>query len=165
MEKEELLKLSFGELVDMGICPTCLNRETGGALFGDDWDKLIFKDKDIECFFVGNPRADGHMCISTINHYHDMTEAPDYLNEKIIDFSKQFMKILCQVFGCERVYLCTMCDGPNNHYHVQLIPRYAYEKRGSQNFVKPRKAYNFDKEKFEKKKSLSKPTLIKLNSF
>lgn len=149
MNKEELLKLSPGELVDMGICPTCFNRENGGALYGDLWDKLLYEDEDIECFFVGNPRADGHMCICTMEHYHDMSEAPDCINEKIIRFAKRFMQILCEVYGCERVYLCTMCDGPNNHYHIQLIPRYAYEKRGSKNFVKPRKAYEFDKEKVD----------------
>lgn len=149
MNKEELLKLSPGELVDMGICPTCFNRENGGALYGDLSDKLLYEDEDIECFFVGNPRADGHMCICTMEHYHDMSEAPDCINEKIIRFAKRFMQILCEVYGCERVYLCTMCDGPNNHYHIQLIPRYAYEKRGSKNFVKPRKAYEFDKEKVD----------------
>ena len=85
------------------------------------------------------------MCISTIAHYHDMSEAPDYINEKIIRFAKQFMRIIREVYGCERVYLCTMCDGPNNHYHIQLIPRYPHEKRGSRNFVKERKLYRFDK--------------------
>lgn len=149
MTKEELLKLSPGELVDLGICPTCFNRESGGALYGDNADKLLYEDEDIECFFVGNPRADGHMCISTIKHYHDMSEAPDCVNEKIIRFAKRFMRLLCDVYGCERVYLCTMCDGPNNHYHIQLIPRYSNEKRGSGNFVKPRKAYVFVKAKFE----------------
>ena len=149
MTKEELLKLSPGELVDLGICPTCFNRETGGALYGSNADKLLYEDEDIECFFVGNPRADGHMCISTIEHYHDMSQAPDRVNEKIVRFAKRFMGLLCDVYGCERVYLCTMCDGPNNHYHVQLIPRYPQEKRGSGNFVKPRKAYVFDEEKFE----------------
>lgn len=149
MTKEELLKLSPGELTDLGICPTCFNRENGGKLYGDNTDKLLYMDEDIECFFVGNPRADGHMCISTIEHYHDMSEAPDTLNEKIIRFAKQFMKIICEVFGCERVYMCTMCDGPNNHYHIQLIPRYANEKRGSRNFVKERKAYRFDMERFD----------------
>ena len=59
------------------------------------------------------------------------------------------MRILKSVFGCERVYLCTMSDGPMNHYHVQLIPRYNYEKRGSSNFVKERKVYQFDKERFD----------------
>jgi diadenosine tetraphosphate (Ap4A) HIT family hydrolase len=78
-----------------------------------------------------------------------MSEAPDSINEKIVRFTKQFMKIWCDVYGCERMYLCTMCDGPNNHYHVQLIPRYPYEKRGSRNFVKERKEYRFDKERFE----------------
>lgn len=147
MKDEELLKLSAGELVDLGICPTCFNREHNNALYGDDSNISIYKDADIECFFVTNPRADGHMCISTINHYHDMSEAPDYINEKIIRYAKAFMKILKQVYKCERVYLCTMCDGLNNHYHIQLIPRFAYEKRGSTNFVKPRKDYVYDEQK------------------
>ena len=54
------------------------------------------------------------------------------------------MIILKEVYACERVYMCTMCDGPNNHYHIQLIPRYSDEKRGSKNFVKPRKEYIHD---------------------
>lgn len=149
MTGEELLKLSPGELVDMGICPTCFDRENGGALYGDRSDKMLYEDADIECFFVGNPRAAGHMCISTVEHYHDMSEAPDCLNEKIIRFAKRFMQFLREEYGCERVYMCTMCDGPNNHYHIQLIPRYAYEKRGSGNFVKPRTAYVFEREKTE----------------
>lgn len=149
MNKEELRKLSPAELTDLGICPTCFDRETGGALFGDNSNRLLYEDGEIECFFVGNPRADGHMCIASIDHYHDLSEAPDHINEKIVRFAKRFMQILRQVYGCERVYLCSMCDGPNNHYHVQLIPRYADEKRGSKNFVKPRKTYVFDQEKFE----------------
>lgn len=149
MNKEELRKFSPAELTDLGICPTCFDRETGGALFGDNSNRLLYEDEEIECFFVGNPRADGHMCIASIDHYHDMSEAPDHINEKIVRFAKRFMQILRQVYGCERVYLCSMCDGPNNHYHVQLIPRYADEKRGSKNFVKPRKTYVFDQEKFE----------------
>ena len=149
MKIEDLLKLSPGELVDMGICPTCFNRENDGALYGDNSDKLLYEDCDIECFFVGNPRADGHMCISTIEHYHDMSEAPDYINEKIARFAKQFMIIIREIYECERVYMCTMCDGPNNHYHIQLIPRYSHEKRGSSNFVKARGAYKLDEQKLD----------------
>ena len=149
MNIEELLQLSPGELTDLGICPTCFNRENGGALYGDTSDKMLYEDEDIECFFVGNPRADGHMCISTMEHYHDMSEAPDHINEKIIRFAKWFMQIIREVYGCERVYMCTMCDGPNNHYHIQLIPRYADEKRGSKNFVKSRKEYVANSEKLE----------------
>ena len=33
-----------------------------------------------------------------------------------------------------------------NHFHIQLIPRYDYEKRGSKNFVKPRSDYVEDKD-------------------
>lgn len=147
MTKEELLKLSPGELTDIGICPTCLNRETNGGVFGDESNLKLYTDSDIDCLFVPNPRAPGHMMISTMKHYHDMSEAPDRINAKIIRFSKQFMKIIKDVYKCERVYLCTMCDGLNNHYHVQLIPRYSYEERGSKNFVKPRQKYVYDEEK------------------
>lgn len=149
MNKEDLLNCSPGELTDMGICPTCFDRENDGALYGDNSDRLLYEDEEIECFFVGNPRADGHMCIATIQHYHDLSEAPDQINEKIIRFAKRFMQIIREVYGCERVYLCTMCDGPNNHYHIQLIPRYASEKRGSGNFIKPRNPYVFDPAKFD----------------
>ena len=159
MKKEDLLKLSPGELTDLGICPTCFNRENGGSLYGDNSDKMIYEDEDIECFFVGNPRAEGHLCISTMTHYHDMSEAPDFLNEKIIRFAKRLMVIIKEVFSCERVYMCTMCDGPNNHYHIQLIPRYAYEKRGSGNFVKPRSVYVYNREKLERVKALLKESI------
>ena len=162
VDEKELLKLSPGELIDLGVCPTCLNRKYNGALYGDNSDKLIYEDEDIECFFVGNPRAVGHMCISTIAHYHDLSEAPDYINEKIIRFAKQFMIIIKEVYNCERVYLCSMCDGPKNHYHIQLIPRYSHEKRGSKNFVKERQSYIFDENKFNKVKKLIYE-LIKVN--
>lgn len=155
MTKEQLLKLTPGELTDLGICPTCFNRECGGALYGDDSDIIIYRDADIECFFVKNPRAPGHACISSITHYHDMSEAPDSLNEKIVRFSAALIRIIREVYACERVYLCTMCDGPNNHYHVQLIPRYAHEKRGSTNFVKQRCEYVPDFEKLEKVRRLT----------
>ncbi len=148
MEEKDLLKLSAKELTDMGVCPTCLNRKYNGAIFGDDSKLKLYEDEDIECLFVANPRAVGHMMISTQKHYHDMSEAPDSINEKIIRFAKQFMIIIKQVYKCERVYLCTMSDGPMNHYHVQLIPRYKDEERGSQNFVKPRKAYVYDEKTF-----------------
>ena len=47
-----------------------------------------------------------------------------------------------------------MCDGPMNHFHVQLIPRHSFEKRESDNFVKPRFDYIEDKEKISKLREL-----------
>lgn len=35
--------------------------------------------------------------------------------------------------------MCTICDGPNNRCHIQLIPRYSNETRGDSNFMKLRK--------------------------
>lgn len=148
LDVENLKKMSPGQLTDIGICPTCFNRVTNKSLYGDDSLLKTYEDNDIECLFVPNPRAKGHMMISTQKHFHDMSECPDYINEKIIRFAKAYMNIIKEVYGCVRVYLCTMADGPMNHYHVQLIPRYENEKRGSENFVKPRQKYTFEKEKF-----------------
>ena len=152
MTREELLRLTPAALTDLGICPTCFDRENNGALLGDKSHTLVYADEELECFFAGNPRAEGHMCISSVAHYHDMSEAPDDLNGTMIRCAKYLMTVLREVYGCERVYLCTMCDGPANHYHLQLIPRYPHEKRGSGNFVKPRGTYVFDEAKFNEVK-------------
>lgn len=55
MELEQLLKLSPAELTDMGICPTCLDRWCGGALYGDNSDRLLYENADIECFLWAIP--------------------------------------------------------------------------------------------------------------
>lgn len=146
----ELIKqgvVTNAELTDAGICPTCFDNEHGHVLFGDISDKILYEDDDIECFLVGNPRADGHAAVSTKKHFKDMMEIDDIICQKVFLFAKKAMIILREVYGAESVYLCTMCDGPMNHFHIQLIPRYDYEKRGSKNFVKPRKEYVYDEEK------------------
>ena len=82
-----------------------------------------------------------------------MMEIPDDLCEEMFVFAKKAMNIIKEVYGAESVYLCTMCDGPMNHFHLQLIPRYDYEKRGSKNFVKERKEYVKDQGKIDQLRS------------
>ena len=131
-------KVGAADLTDSGICPTCFNKE-----------KVLFENDKFECFLVGNPRADGHTAISTKKHYKDMMEIDDETCEEIFVLAKKVMNIIRDVYKAESVYLCTMCDGPMNHFHLQLIPRYSFEKRGSKNFVKPRFEYKEDKEKIK----------------
>lgn len=146
--------VSAAILTDLAICPTCYDRRNDRCLYGDITDKLLFENDLFECFLVGNPRADGHVVISTKKHYKDMMEIPDELCSDIFIFAKKLMNILKSVYDSESVYLCTMCDGPMNHFHLQLIPRYNFEKRGSNNFIKPRKDYIEDKEKINKIRKL-----------
>ena len=61
--------------------------------------------------------------------------------------AKKIMNALKDIYKAETVYLCTMCDGNMNHFHIQFIPRYKNEKRGSKNFIKERQKYIEDKEK------------------
>lgn len=143
-------------LTDKGICPTCYDKENNHILYGDNSDKMLFENDLFECFLVGNPRADGHTIISSKKHYKDMMEIPDDLCKEVFLFAKKMMNIIKKVYGAESVYLCTMCDGPMNHFHLQLIPRYFNELRGSKNFVKERKEYKEDFEKIKQIKDLLK---------
>lgn len=143
-------------LTDLGICPTCYDTENNNCLYGDVTDRFLFENANYQCFLCNTPRADGHVIISTKVHYKDMMDIPDELCSEIFIFSKKVMNIIKDVYNSESVYLCTMCDGPMNHFHVQLIPRYNFEKRGSKNFVKPRKDYIEDNDKIEKIRNLLK---------
>lgn len=153
LSNEEIIKLikkgevGNAELTDSGICPTCFDRQNNLVLYGDNTDKVFYEDDNFECFLVGNPRANGHTAISTKKHFKDMMEIDAETCKKIFLLAKKAMNVIKEVYGAESVYLCTMCDGPMNHFHVQLIPRYSFEKRGSKNFIKPRFEYVEDKEK------------------
>lgn len=145
MENEKM-ELTPANLTDSGICPTCYDREHDYILYGDPRPKTIYENDLFECVLVGAPRSVGHAIIASKEHYKDMMEIPDKLNTEIFIFAKLAMNVLKEVYNCESVYLCTMCDGPMNHFHLQLIPRYDFEKRGSNNFVKERKNYVHDQE-------------------
>ena len=147
-------KATIADIVDSGICPTCFDKQNNHALYGNNSDKMIYEDDKFECFLVGNPRANGHTAISTKKHFKDMMEIDDETCIEIFILAKKMMNILKEVYLSESVYLCTMCDGPMNHFHVQLIPRYSFEKRGSLNFIKERFEYVKDEEKIEKLRSL-----------
>ena len=154
LKNEEIVKLikngkvEVADIVDSGICPTCFDKQNNNILYGNN--KKIFENDKFECFFVGNPRADGHVAISTKKHFKDMMEIDDETCKEIFLIAKKLMNLLKETYNAESVYLCTMCDGPMNHFHIQLIPRYSFEKRGSKNFVKPRFEYREDKEKLKK---------------
>ena len=146
--------VTVAELVDNGICPTCYDRANGHCLYGDPAETTLYENDLFTCVLIGGPRAPGHCCIISKAHYKDMLDIPDELCAAVYLFAKKAMNALKTVYGAESVYLCTMCDGPMNHFHIQLIPRYACEKRGSKNFVKPRQAYVHEPERVEALRAL-----------
>ena len=152
-----ILKKEVGarELTDSGICPTCYDKENDNILFGSA-DNILYEDELIYALLVGNPRAEGHAAVFTKKHYKDMMDLDDDVCSHIFLISKKLMNIIKEVYGSESVYICSMCDGPMNHFHAQLIPRYIDEKRGSKNFVKERKEYIEDMDKIIKIRELMK---------
>ena len=149
-------KITPAYLTDNGICPTCYNRTHNFCFTGDESDKTLFENELFKCVLVHEPRANGHTVIVSQDHYKDMMEIPDELCREMYVFAKKAMKAIKEVYGAESVYLCTMCDGPMNHFHIQLIPRYSFEKRGSVNFVKSSKAYIKDDAKIIELRELLK---------
>ncbi|MDO5569144.1 MAG: HIT family protein [bacterium] len=145
--------INVDELKEKGICPTCYNKEHGGV-YTDLGNRLLYEDDIIECFFEERPRSIGHTIILVKSHYNDMSFLPDDVCEYVYKVAKKMMNILKEVLKVERVYLCTMCDGKINHFHLQLIPRYPNETIGSKNFVKERKKYIEDINTIEKIKVL-----------
>ena len=139
--KLEKDKITAGYLTDRGICPTCYNRMHNYCLTGDESNKTLYENELFKCILVQEPRAAGHTVIVSQQHYKDMMDIPDELCAMVYVFAKKAMRAIKEIYGAESVYLCTMCDGPMNHFHIQLIPRYSFEKRGSKNFVKERKEY------------------------
>lgn len=140
-------KVTNADLTDSGICPTCFNKQNNDCLYGDNTSKILYEDEDLECYLVGNPRTNGHAIVAPKAHYKDLMECPPDLYTKVMLKAQILAITIKKVYSSESVYLVTMCDGPMNHFHVQLIPRYANELRGSKNFVKPRKEYEEDLEK------------------
>lgn len=116
--------ITAAELTDRGICPTCYDKAHNRCVFGDPSERMLFKNDRFECLLISNPRAPGHTIITTTEHYKDMMELPDDHCKEIYGFARVAMCALRFVYRAESVYLCTICDGPMNHFHLQLIPRY-----------------------------------------
>ena len=146
--------VSAAELTDQGICPTCYDLAHGRCVFGDPRERILHENARFSCLLITNPRAPGHAIILTKEHYKDMVELPDDLCREVYGFAKKVMCAIKEVYGAESVYLCTMCDGPMNHFHLQMIPRYCHERRGSRNYVKERQEYIHDAEKVEKLRNM-----------
>jgi len=123
-----------------GICPSCYNQQHGG-IYPAFTDRLIYEDELLWCFLEFKPRAVGHTILLVKEHYEDMSCVPDEVCAAVYLAAKRVMNALKNALGAEKVYVCTMCDGEVNHFHIQLLPRYAGEAIGSKNFVKPRREY------------------------
>ena len=151
---DSVVELSPAVLTDLGICPTCYDRTHDFVLYGDPTDVTLYENDQFACVLIGAPRAPGHCAIISQEHFKDMMETPDEICTAMYLFAKKAMIALKTVYGAASVYLCTMCDGPMNHFHIQLIPRYPEEPRGSRNFVKERQEYVHDPEKVNRLREL-----------
>ena len=131
-------------LQEKGICPSCYNFKHSG-IYNDFTNRLLYEDDILYCFFEERPRSVGHTIILLKEHYHDMLNISDKICAEVYIFAKKVMNCLKEVLNVDRVYLCTMCDGKVNHFHLQLIPRHPNTSIGSKKFVNERMVYTESK--------------------
>lgn len=82
-------KITIADIIDSGICPTCLDKQNNNILYGDNTNRVIFEDDKFECILVPTPRAVGHTIISTKKHYKDMMVLDDTTCKDIFILSKK----------------------------------------------------------------------------
>lgn len=124
------------KLNEQGVCYQC--RELSDAdVLGPQ--HLIADDEDVRVVLASDPRVPGHTIVVWKPHVHDFTELDDAATARLFTTCRNVARALrAALTGVERVYQVTMCDGPLNHLHVQLIPRYAGTPLGSRRLVDPR---------------------------
>lgn len=86
-----------------------------------------------------DPRVPGHTIVVWKRHVHDFSELDDRETAHLFTVCRDVARALRTALAdVERVYQVTMCDGPINHLHIQLIPRYAGTPIGSMRLIDPR---------------------------
>ncbi len=119
-----------------GTCPTCHNL-VSGEIFPQADARTFYEDDNVSCFLEIYPRNPGHTIVLVKRHLEDVSELPG--DDHVYSVIHDTIDALKSVLGAEKVYLVTMCDGPRNHLHFQLIPRLPDDEiRGSRLLVKER---------------------------
>ncbi|MBZ0319244.1 MAG: HIT family protein [Anaerolineae bacterium] len=129
------VKEKIETLRQQGICYVCHDLQTG-EIFGTQ--SVIYEDADFRVVLELHPRMVGHTIVLYKPHREDVSELAADETAHIFQMCVRVIQAIKQALGAEKVYLVTMCDGPINHLHIQLLPRYPGEPIGSKRLVDPR---------------------------
>lgn len=135
-EERERLGRRVENLRARGICYQCYDLQTGGDLFGDE--HIVYEDDLFKVVLEPYPRAKGHTIVVYKPHREDISDLSEEEAGRVLGMCVRVVKAIKEGLGAEKVYLNTMCDGPINHLHLQLFPRYPGEEIGSTRFAAPR---------------------------
>jgi diadenosine tetraphosphate (Ap4A) HIT family hydrolase len=134
-QQREQVGLRVQELRRQGICDTCHNLATGEP-YGNQY--VIHEDDLFKVNLETFPRARGHAIAVYKPHRADLTELTEDEAGLVFQCCVRIANAIKRGLGAEKVYLNSMCDGPINHLHLQLFPRYPGDPIGSTRFVAPR---------------------------
>lgn len=117
---------------DAGGCFIC-DDLVDGSVFGDQ--PVVYDDDDFRVVLDRFPRAKGHTLVFFKPHRRDVADLSEEETASLFVLCGRVMHALRDALGAEQVYMYTMCDGAQNHAHLQLLPRYPGQPQGSTRFV------------------------------
>jgi len=133
-QEREQLNQRIAAVRQQGLCYSCHDLTTG-SIFGNQ--AVIYDDELFRVVLDPYPRMLGHTIVVYKPHREDISELSQEEAGHLFQFCLQVVHALKTALHAEKVYLNTMCDGPINHVHIQLFPRYAGDIMGSKRFVLP----------------------------
>lgn len=135
-QEREQVNRAVEALRRQGICATCHDLATGEP-YGNRF--VLYEDDLFRVTLEPYPRAHGHTIVVYKPHRADFTELAEEEAGRVFQMCVRVANAIKRGLGAEKVYLNTMCDGPLNHLHLQLFPRYAGDPTGSWRFVAERR--------------------------
>jgi diadenosine tetraphosphate (Ap4A) HIT family hydrolase len=135
-QQREHVNRAVADLRRQGICATCHDLATGEP-YGNHF--ILYEDDLFKVTLEPYPRARGHTIVVYKPHRADLTELSEEEAGRVFQMCLRVANAIKRGLGAEKVYLNTMCDGPLNHLHLQLFPRYAGDPIGSRRFVAERR--------------------------
>lgn len=135
-QQREQVNRAVEDLRRQGICATCHDLAAGEP-YGNRF--VLYEDDLFKIILEPYPRARGHTIVVYKPHRADLTELADDEAGQVFQMCVRVANAIKRGLGAERVYLNTMCDGPLNHLHLQLFPRYPGDPIGSRRFVAERR--------------------------
>ncbi len=145
------------DLRRQGICDTCYDLETGGALYGRRY--VVYEDDLFTVKLEPYPRARGHTIVLYKPHRADLSELSAAEAGRVFQMCVAVVKAIKGALSAEKVYLNTMCDGVLSHLHLQLFPRYTGECIGSTRFVVKRHPIIDGDDTTQRIRAMLEPTL------
>jgi histidine triad (HIT) family protein len=129
------MRARIAQLSAKGECFYCADL-VNSSVFGHQ--PVVHEDAKFKVVLDRFPRTRGHAIVILKEHRGDVADLTDDEAADLFRMCRRVVRAIKSALKAERVYVTTIVDGPINHVHAQLIPRYENDQRGTARLVAPR---------------------------